>query len=256
MNTDNYLKRIKYHGSLSPTLLTLSQLQEAHVLNIPFENLDIHYGIPIDLDIQKLYNKIILSRRGGFCYELNGLFYELLIKIGFRVKRISARVFNATNGYGEEYDHMAIIANINGTEYLTDVGFGEFCFSPLKLETGIIQNDKRGDYIIQEFSESYFIVNKSEDGKLIPQYIFTSVARELDEFYQMCHYHQTSPKSHFTQNTMITKPTPVGRISLSPSKLKITKPDSTTESQIANEEIFRKLLWKYFSIKLNFDKGF
>ena len=132
MDINQYLRRINYTGTLDPTLGVLSQLQLRHLLSVPFENLDIHNKIEIDLD--NLYNKIVTLRRGGFCYELNGLFYELLTETGFAVKRVSARVYNSTKDYSPEYDHMAIIGSIENTNYLIDVGFGEFAFAPIPIE--------------------------------------------------------------------------------------------------------------------------
>jgi N-hydroxyarylamine O-acetyltransferase len=204
MNTEKYLSRLQYVGSLDPTPEVLSRLQKAHLLSIPFENLDIHYVVPIDLDIDKFYSKIILTGRGGFCYELNSLFYELLSSLGFRVRRISARVFDKTRGYGQEYDHLAIVAEIDGTEYLTDVGFGEFAFAPLELRKGVAQNDERGVFVIDPHEKDSLLVSKTENGTFVPQYIFNTAARELPEFREMCHYHQTDPLSHFTQRYPIS----------------------------------------------------
>ena len=254
MDKEKYLNRINYYGSLNPTLQVLTKLQENHLLNIPFENLDIHNGVPISLDINKIYRKIILKQRGGFCYELNGLFYELLVTFGFNVKRISARVFDKTNGYGQEYDHLAVIVDIDGIEYLSDVGFGEFSFSPLKVETEIMQNDVRGNFIIQKYENDYYRVSKSENNILLPQYIFKTTKRELNEFNKMCLYHQKSPKSHFTENILISKPTHKGRITLSNDTLKIKNADSIYETHIANMDTFRTMLLKYFAIKINLDK--
>ena len=94
MDTERYLRRI---GIKETTFLvnaeSLKFLQKQHLLHIPFENLDIHWKRPILLDTGKFYEKIIEEKRGGFCYELNGLFYELLTEIGFQCKIISARVF-------------------------------------------------------------------------------------------------------------------------------------------------------------------
>jgi N-hydroxyarylamine O-acetyltransferase len=181
------------------------------------------------------------------------LFYELLISIGFSARRVSARVFDKSNGYGQEFDHLAIIADIDGISYLTDVGFGEFSFSPLKLDTDIIQHDARGDFIIQRFEGDYFQVCKSENSILSPQYIFMTAGRELNEFEKMCHFHQTSPESHFTRSAMITRPTQEGRITLTQDTLKIRQGDSVSEVRIENEEDFRNMLWTYFAIELNAD---
>ena len=99
---------------MQPTLAVLLQLQQAHLMNIPFENLNVYYGINVDLG--KLFDKIILNQRGGFCYELNWPFHELLLALGFDAKVASARVYDHKNGYGKEFDHMVIIVRIDGEE--------------------------------------------------------------------------------------------------------------------------------------------
>ena len=85
LKLDSYLARISYSGPLAPTLETLRALHYAHLLAVPFENLDVHRGVPIVLDQERLYDKIVLHRRGGFCYELNSLFAALLGQLGFKV---------------------------------------------------------------------------------------------------------------------------------------------------------------------------
>ena len=90
MDIKKYLDRIGYNGEVKPAPEVLGALQKNHLLNIPFENLDIHYNNPIILDTKRFFNKIILRKRGGFCYELNGLFYMLLIEFGFDAKIISS----------------------------------------------------------------------------------------------------------------------------------------------------------------------
>jgi len=90
MDINNYIRRIEYNGSLKPTLPVLRKLQKQHLLHVAFENLDIHYGRKIILGIGNFFEKIILKGRGGFCYELNGLFYALLSELGFEVKMVSA----------------------------------------------------------------------------------------------------------------------------------------------------------------------
>ena len=98
-NRKKYLERIKYSGRLEPNLDLLKKLQKNHLLNVPFENLDIHNQIPIELNIDRIYEKIVQNNRGGFCYELNGLFYELLLSLDFNAKRVSARVYIKDNEY-------------------------------------------------------------------------------------------------------------------------------------------------------------
>ena len=248
-NKENYLYRINYLGDLEPNLNTLKRLQKSHLLNVPFENLDIHNNVSIVLSIDKIFDKIVNKNRGGFCYELNGLFYELLIALGYNAKRISARVYEQNKGYGKEYDHFAIIVTIDNTEYLTDVGFGEFIFEPLQIQLGIVQNDERGNYLIDNYENGYLRVNKIEDGKKLPEYIFKNIGRELIEFGEMCNYHQTSHDSHFTSKRLISLPTENGRITISGNTLKIRDLKSTTETPLENETEFEKELWNKFKIK-------
>src|ERR1044071_5671872 len=94
LDSDAYLKRINYHGSVAPSAETLRQLQVAHLLTVPFENLSIHSQQPIVLQDEALFTKIVERRRGGFCYECNGLFAALLRALGFKVTMLSAEVAN------------------------------------------------------------------------------------------------------------------------------------------------------------------
>ena len=229
MDIFKYLQRIKYIGELKPSLQVLKKLQKTHLLNVPFENLDIIDKIPIELDIEKLFNKIVKNNRGGFCYELNGLFFHLLKTIGFEAKMVSARVYNKKKGFGAEFDHMAIIVRIKNIDYLSDVGFGEFAFSPLKIELNTIQEDRRGNFKIEEYDSKYLLVSKHDTENWIPDYIFSHQARKLKEYEEMCYYHQTSPDSHFTWKRICSLPTENGRITITGNTLKITKGEIQTE---------------------------
>jgi N-hydroxyarylamine O-acetyltransferase len=106
LNLESYLNRVGIEQIKSPSLEFLTELQNRHLLSIPFEDLDIPQK-RIELDLNKIYEKIIPTRRGGFCYELNGLFHWLLTSLGFKVDMLSARVFNSQkNEFGPEFDHM------------------------------------------------------------------------------------------------------------------------------------------------------
>lgn len=190
------------------------------------------------------------QNRGGFCYELNGLFYELLNAIGFKVKIVSARVFDQKKGYGKEYDHLAIIVKIDNIEYLTDVGFGEFIFEPLKLQLGAVQKCQRGTFKIDKFENGYLKVCKIENEKTTPEYIFKNKERELKEFQEMCLFHQTSSDSHFTSKRLITLLTANGRVTISGHTLKIKELETTTEFTLKDEAEYERELWNRFKIKI------
>ncbi|MCU0240355.1 MAG: arylamine N-acetyltransferase [Pyrinomonadaceae bacterium] len=163
MNQEKYLNRIGINETnFSLNIETLTILQRKHLLKVPFENLDIHWKRPIILDTAKFYEKIVNQKRGGFCYELNGLFHELLSKIGFSSKIISARVCGRDGKFGAEYDHLAILTKIENVEYLVDVGFGDFSATPLRFELETEQKDDNGTFLIRKFDDEYFEVVKKD----------------------------------------------------------------------------------------------
>lgn len=252
MDIQKYFGRLKldFKEMVEPGPELLFMLHKAHLLNIPFENLDIHNQIKIDP--KNSYNKIIINNRGGFCYELNGLFYELLKNIGYKVKLISARPFDSEKGFGPEFDHMAIIATIHDINYLVDVGFGEFTLYPLKIELNKFQSDPRGNFIIKEYEKNHLIVQKENisNSSLLPEYIFTQKERELNDFTEMCNYHQLDSNSHFTKKRLCTLLTLEGRITVTGNIFKIQKNDKVFESEIKSDVDLKKILLKYFKIKL------
>lgn len=248
--TTQYLSRINIKSQPKLDLQNLSQLQRQHLLNIPFENLDIHMDTPIRLDINRIFTKVITNKRGGFCYELNGLFHQLLVVLGFEAKLITCRVYKKEIGFGKEHAHMAILVKLDNEEYLCDVGFGAFTMEPLVVKLGRTQKDLKGDFQIDIHTEQYLKVSKWTEGILTPEYIFKTTAMNYLDFEEMCHYTQTNPESHFTQKIIITRPTLNGRISLSGKALKITVDNKVKEQQLKNKSDFDNLLWEYFNICL------
>lgn len=252
MDTDKYLQRIGLEKLSEPNLQQLFLLQQQHLLHIPFENLDIHLGKEITLDYKAIFKKVIEDQRGGFCYELNGLFYFFLEKIGYSVKRISARVLGSSGQIGKEYDHLAIIVEVEKESWLVDVGFGKFSFQPLKIELGQVQGDGRQLYKINKYDDAYhgvYTKEEKEDWRL--GYLFSLEHRAVSEFAEMCHHQQTSPDTNFTKRRMITKPRLNGRVTLTDTKLKITEAGMITEQPIHSELDFQKALKKYF--QMNFE---
>ncbi len=250
MNIYEYTNRINYTGSLSPTLPVLAALQRAHLLNVPFENLDIHRNVPIILDVERVFQKIIVNKRGGFCYELNELFLQLITAIGFEARRISAGVYNDKKEiYGNTMGHQTILVNLDGEDYLTDVGFGTFTFGPLHFKQGKELKDERGRFFFDKYDDEYFRVNKIVEDKVIPEYIFKNETRVYSDFEERCHYQQTSPESHFTQKRLISIATPEGRVTITGNVLKITTGEEVTEREFREEE-YEHLLLKYFKVKL------
>ncbi len=250
MNKEKYFSRIGIEKTdIAPSLENLKLLQKQHLLHVPFENLNIHWKRAIVLDTKAILQKILEENRGGFCYELNGLFYKLLAEIGFRSKMISARVSNGKGEFGAEFDHLAILTEIDGEEYLVDVGFGSFTAEPLKFVLDAEQKDENGVFLIRKFDENYFEVVTKDGDEWKSEYIFTTLPRDLAEFAEMCHFHQTSPESHFTRNKIFSLMTKDGRKTLTDSKFIETKGGQKNECLINSVEEFNRILEREFGLK-------
>ncbi len=248
MNRDANLARIGVEAAdLELNDETLRLLQRKHLLTVPFENLDIHWKRPIVLDIEKFFAKIVEDKRGGFCYELNGLFNELLRSLGFQTRLISARVFNGTE-YGPEFDHAAIIVTIGELEYLADVGFGDFTSEPLRLVADMEQHDREGDFVIRRAEFGVLEVAKKIDDAWTPQYMFKPLARDLAEFAEMCDFQQYSPESHFTKGKICSILTENGRKTLTEKNFIVTANGEKSEEPIGSEEEFGRILEREFGI--------
>jgi N-hydroxyarylamine O-acetyltransferase len=253
MDKNEYFKRIGIdHTDVSADLETLKTLQKQHLLHVPFENLDIHWQHPIALETEKFYAKIIEQKRGGFCYELNGLFNELLRKIGFQSKIISARVSHGDGTFGAEYDHLAILVQIGDTEYLVDVGFGDFAAEPLKFVLNVEQIDDNGIFLIRKQTDEYFEVVKKNGKDWKSEYIFKDSARDLAEFAGMCDFHQTSPESHFTRRKVCSIMTENGRKTLTDKKFIETKDGEKHETEVNSDDEFYQILEREFGIEKPF----
>lgn len=251
MNCENYLKRIGYTGKPSADAATLTTLHRKHLYSIPFENLDIHNGKEIKLDLKYIEEKVVNNRRGGFCYELNGLFCELLTALGFNVKMVSANVFDEDENPGAEFDHMVLIVKIDGDEYLADVGFGDSFIEPFVINPDMVIEDEGGIFQVIRHEEKYMKMLKSEDGVYFtPKYLYSHEARKMEDFSEMCIYHQTNPKSHFTKNKLCSLANEGGRVTLVNDKLIISKQGKKENIKVSGEQEFNEQLLRHFNIKI------
>lgn len=234
-----YLDRIAYRGPQTATAETLRALHLAHMLAVPFENLDIGIGRKIVCDESRILHKVIQERRGGFCYELNGAFAALLRALGFDVTLLSARVARADGSESPEFDHLILRVDLE-EPWLADVGFGDSFVEPLKLEPEIEQPQFGIGYRLKRFALDW-IFESEVDHSWKKQYTFTLQPRELSEFAEMCRYHQTSPQSTFTQKRVCSLATREGRITIAGSKLIQTRNGIREERELNDGERTRYL---------------
>lgn len=246
---DKYLQRIKLTTELTATRPLLDEIHYSHLINIPFENIDITLGNRIELSERVILDKVLNKRRGGFCYELNFSLYLLLKTIGFDVTLLSARVFNGS-GYGEEFDHLLLLVNLNAEQIIVDVGFGDSFQLPFPID-GSVHKQEMSYYKVDNEQDVQTLWKSSDGEQWLPLYIFTLTPRRLSEFEQMCIHHQTSLESSFTKGLVCTVPVKNGRKTLSGNKMITTVNGVKTKQTIDNEALFYQLLKNTFGIELN-----
>lgn len=256
MDVKHYLERIHYHGAPQRDLATLHALQRAHLHALPFENLSIHYRQPVILEQEGLFRKLIHNRRGGMCYELNGLFAGLLRELGFDVTLIAAEVAAPHGVFGPAFDHMALLVQLDEV-YLVDVGFGDSFQAPLRLGARGEQDQGEAAYRI-DVEGDYHVLSRTPQRRsrgdpasaMQVQYRFTPTPRALADFKPMCDYHQSSPASHFTQKRICSRATALGRVSISDMRLIITRKGVREESALASEAQFLRAIEEHCGICL------
>jgi N-hydroxyarylamine O-acetyltransferase len=250
MDVDAYLERISYRGPLAPTAETLRRLHVAHLLTVPFENLSIHAGEAVVLDDAALFDKVVRRERGGFCYELNGLFAALLRALGFRVEMLSAAVANREGGFGPEFDHMALLVTLEERR-LADVGFGDSFVEPLLVDERAEQTQgARAFRLEEEGGGRLVLLRRDAGGAWEPQYRFGLEPHTFADYAEMCRFHQTSPESHFTRGRICSRLTTDGRLTLSAARLIETRGGERFERELADEAECDAALLEHFHISL------
>jgi N-hydroxyarylamine O-acetyltransferase len=251
LNLDKYFERIGYSGSTEATEETLRELHICHALNVPFENLDVFYGRPPLLDEASLYNKIVLNQRGGYCFEMNGIFSIVLKKMGFKVTDLLARVTIDGLNYTAK-THEVLLVETGNTRWLADVGFGnDGIIAPLRLDIEGGQKQFAHDYrVIKEDRFNGYLLQKRAGESYNSLYAFTSDRCYPDDFVMSNHFTATFPGSFFKMMRMCTMPTKEGRITLTDTHYKVVKDGNVSELPIKDDEEFNGYLKRSFSLDL------
>jgi N-hydroxyarylamine O-acetyltransferase len=245
---NEYTERIGIVRPATADAEALRLMHRAHQMAVPFENLSIHLGEPISLAENDLIGKIVTSRRGGFCYELNGAFALLLEALGFTVTRVAARVYGG-GALGPPFDHLALVvcpADGSGP-WLADVGFGSHSTYPLLLDDKGDQYDPAGRFLIAGAEDGDLDVLKDSE----PQYRLERRPRMLEDFVPTCWWQQTAPLSHFRTNVICSLLTEDGRISISGRTLIRTSGGTKTEHKLADDHAVLAAYRENFGIELD-----
>ena len=250
MDVARYLARIGHDGPTAPSVETLTRLQRAHLRRVPFENLDIPLGRRIVLERDALFDKVVARRRGGFCYELNGLFAGLLEALGFAPAMLAARVYGDGEP-GPEFDHMLLLLDLDGP-WIADVGFGNSFVEPLPLGPDVQRQDF-ADYRLHETPAGWVMEQRQPGADWEPQYVFELTPHPLAAFGPMCEYQQTSPRSSFTRKSVCSRLTRRGRVTIANGRLIRTVDGERDERAVDGPVELRALLREHFELELDAD---
>jgi len=205
-NLQRYLQRLGFDSAPPATLETLRQLQLRHTGVFPFENLATLTGAPVMIDLPSIEQKILLGGRGGYCYELNHLFFALLLELGFDARAISGRVvMNQPEGSWTARTHRLSLVTIEGQRYITDVGFGGMVpTAPLLLDTEAEQATPHESYRLEQQADGYML-RANVAGEWRPMYLFDLQRQEDIDYAVGNWYVSTHPDSPFTQRLMLAR---------------------------------------------------
>ncbi|XP_059214640.1 arylamine N-acetyltransferase, pineal gland isozyme NAT-10-like isoform X1 [Centropristis striata] len=275
INLEEYFKRIGFHGSFDKLdLATLTLIHKQHVMSVPFENLSIHCGEKIIMDLEIIYNKIVRSGRGGWCLENNFLFGWVLREMGYDTTMLGSRVFNSpSNEFYPTDTHLINKVVIDGKSYITDVSFGVSyqIWEPLELVSRRNQPQAAGVFRLIDNGEIWMLEKTGRKPEILNPdfaksslvdrketniiYGFTLVPRDPSHFFEENHTLQTDPASLFTNKSICSLQTPTGfRALVGWTYSEVTyKPEEGVDvfdmRNITDDEI-EQILREKFNIKL------
>lgn len=228
---DALLERIGAPRPARPTLEALREIHRLHVLSVPFENLDVRHGKPIQFGVDA-FGKIVLERRGGICYEQNGLLGLVLRALGYGVTVIGARIFE--NGvFGPVMGHLllTVTAEDSPESWLVDTGYGRAFVYPLRFESREPQTDPQGEY--QLVDAPHGDVDLLRDGEL--QYRVEPRPRSIDDFKPIAWWFETAAESTYTNRLWCSLVTAAGRVSIVGTTLIRWENGKRTKDRFATE---------------------
>lgn len=247
-----YFKRIDFHGETLPTLATLTTLQELHVRHFPFEDLNPLLHLPVKIDPATLFRKLVADHRGGYCFEQNGLFKEVLKTLGFQVTGLLGRVVHASTEIARK-THECLHITLDGKIYHVDVGFGGVVPpTPLLFETGLEQNTSLEKFRIIPDQMQDFALQIFRENAWKTLYIFDLRPQEREHYEVANWFTSTHPDSIFTNHLMLSIVGHGCRYGLYDNRLSIHYPNQPSERKILETPTeIRTTLEQIFNLKLH-----
>ena len=251
-----YFHRIDYSGAREPTLETLRALHLRHPIAIPFETLDPLCGRPVSLDLRALQRKLVTERRGGYCFEQNLLFGEVLRALGFQVRSLAARVLWGRPDDLRARTHMLLFVQLGEGAYLCDVGFGALTMTaPLRLEPDVDQTTPHEVFrVLRRGNE--FVLEATLNGERKPLYCFDLQEQLPIDIEVLNHFVSTHPDSPFLSSLMAARPLADRRYGLRDHRLSVHYADGSSQLQeLTSVPELRGVLVETFGINVPEDHG-
>lgn len=247
MNLDCYLARIGFSGTPAPDLAVLRRLQRGHLEHIPYENLDVQFGRRVTLDPERAFAKLVAGGRGGWCYEMNGLFRWALESIGFRVLPMTGAVMREVRGPMAIGNHLALMIELD-EPYLADVGLGDGPVEPIPLKEGSYRQQWRS-LRLERVDDGWWRFHNHENA-FATSFDFQYHPADWTVLAERCSWLQTSPESRFVQNAICARHLPNGIVALVGRVLKMVGSHGVKERLLGSVDEYVETLASVFGIRM------
>lgn len=250
MNVDAYLRRMGIGFTPDTSPKSLAALQTAHLTHIPYETMDIVLGVPFSLSLPAVYDKIVKRSRGGYCFELNGLFAWLLKELGFSVTEHFARFLrDAGEGIPMRRHRVLRVTASDGKDYLCDAGVGGACpLSPLPIVMDTPFTETAGTWRLVPHPFYGTVVEEKKGDAWRPYYAFTDEPTAEIDFVTTDFWCQHAPESPFLISPIVSVQTPTGRRTIREGEFRIFDGDRVDVTPIRDEAHRAEILKDEFGI--------
>ena len=247
MDLAAYLARIGFAGTPRPDVATLIALHRAHLQTIPYEALDVPLGVALTIDPGAAFDKLVTRKRGGWCYEMNGVFCAALEAIGFRVSRLSGAVMREAVGDVQIGNHLVLVVDLD-QPWLADVGFGDGLIEPVPLVAGAIRQGVF-TFTLEALSDGWWRFHNHPEGGA-RSFDFNRAVTDEALRAERCVYLQTSPASLFVQNAVAQIHSEGVMTTLANRTLKRVSAEGVTREDIPDAQTLVRILRERFAIDL------
>jgi len=248
MDLQAYFERIGFHGVAKPDLATLRALHRAHLLAVPYENLDVQLGRPVSRDPARAYEKIVGQGRGGWCYEMNGVLGWALEEVGFRVTRMAGGVARALRGDDMVGNHLVLKVDLEDGAWIADVGFGDGALDPVPLQAAPVTSNGF-EMWLEALPDGWWRLHNHPQGGA-PSYDFRDEPADPARLEERCGWLQSAAESIFVQNAVAQRHRLGSLLQLRGRVLRQVSPDRVEERLLTSADEYVEVLARDFDLDL------